>query len=364
MRLVVPSLAPLAFLVCACSAAAPAPQPTAGSAPLPASAASAPVATGAAKFTVTPVALPGSTGSVGLDYLAIDRATGHVFVPAGETASVDVIDGASLQVTRIEGFATAERESRGGKRVVGPSSATIGEGFAYVGNRANYDICEVSLAKLAKGACLGLPSSPDGLQYIAATKEVWATTPRDKSITVLDASTPGKLAIKTKITFDGAPEGYAIDATRGVFYTNLEDTNKTVVVDVRAHKITATWEPRCGADGPRGLAVDAAKGFLFVACTDQIKVLDAAHGGAELSSLPVGGGVDNIDYLDARGELFVAAGKTGALVVAHVDDKGALTILGTAVTSPGTRVVVAAADGSAFVADGKLGRVLAVKRAP
>jgi len=247
---------------------------------------------------------------------------------------------------------------------VGPSSVTIGEGFAYVGNRANSEICAVDLAQLTKGACLALPSSPDGLQYVAATKELWATTPKDKSITVLDASTPAKLAPKTKIALDGAPEGYAVDQAKGLFYTNLEDANKTLVIDARSHKVTATWEPRCGADGPRGLAVDAAKGFLFVACTDQVKVLDIAHGGAQLSTLAAGEGIDNIDYVEARAQVFIAAGKLGVLTVAKVDDKGVLGVVGTTPTSPGTRVVVAAANGAAYVADGKLGRVLAVAPAP
>jgi DNA-binding beta-propeller fold protein YncE len=301
---------------------------------------------------------------VSLDYLAIDRARGRVWIPAGETGSVDVLDAATGKMTRVEGFPTEERDMRGQKRVVGPSSATIGEGFAYVGNRASSEICAVDLDKLVKGACLALPSPPDGLQYVAATKELWASTPRDKSIAVLDASAPDKLAPKTQITLDGAPEGYAIDQARGIFYTNIEDLDKTLVLDARTHKVTATWEPRCGSEGPRGLALDAVKGFLFVACTDQVKVLDAAHGGSQLSTLAAGGGIDNIDYLDEKAQVFIAAGKNGTLTVARVDDKGALSVVVTAPTAPGTRVVVAGKDGAAYVADGKGGRVLALSPTP
>ena len=315
-------------------------------------------------LSLTPIPLPGATGPVALDYLAVDRAGGKVWVPAGETASVDVIDTATGKVTRIEGFPTVEREGRGGKRMAGPSSATVGGGFVYVGNRGNSEVCAVDAAKLVKGACVTLPSPPDGLQYVAVTKEVWATTPRDKSITVIDAATPGKLSVKTKITFDGEPEGYAVDQARGVFYTNLEDGNKTLVLDAKTHKVTATWDPRCGKDGPRGLALDAAKGFLFVACTDHVQVLDAGHGGAPLSTLAAGEGVDNIDYLEDKGQLYVAAGKSGTLTVLHVDPKGALSVLATAPSAPGTRVVVAAADGTAYVADGKQGRILSMSLHP
>jgi DNA-binding beta-propeller fold protein YncE len=362
-------LPPLALLsLAACEAAPPpAPPPIAvappsappsAAPPLAAPPSAAPPAT--LRLTVAPIALPGATGSVSLDYLAIDRAAGRVWIPAGETGSVDVLDAATGKLTRIEGFLTAERESHGVKRVLGPSSATIGEGFVYVGNRGSAEVCPVDAAQLTRGACLTLPFPPDGLQYVAATREVWATTPRDRSITVIDAGAPGKLAIKARIALPGAPEGYAVDQARGVFYTNLEDGNETLVLDARERRVIATWQPRCGADGPRGLALDAAKGLLFVACTDHVQVLDAAHGGAALSQLPTGAGVDNIDYLEARGQLYVVSGKTATLTVAHLDEKGALTVLGTAPTAPGTRVVVAGSDGAAYVADGQQGRVLVV----
>ncbi len=350
----------LPLVACAETAPPPAFAPSPATAPAPAGSA---IPASAAPLAATSIPLPGATGSVSLDYLAVDRAAGRVWIPAGETGSVDVLDVATGKITRIEGFPTAEREGHGGKRVVGPSSATVGQGVVYVGNRANSEVCAVDAVKLTRGACVTLPSSPDGLAYVAATHEVWATTPHDSSITVLDASTP-QLAVKTKIALEGSPEGYAVDETRGIFYTNLEDKNKTLVLDVKTHRVTATWEPGCGEDGPRGLAIDPAKGFLFVACTDHMVVLDTAHGGAPLSKLSAGAGVDNVDYLDARGLLYVAAGKAGTLTVAHVDDKGTLVVVAEAPSAPGARVVVTGRDGAAYVADGKRGQIMAFAPVP
>ena len=48
-------------------------------------------------------------------------------------------------------------------------------------------------------------------QSVAATKQVWVTTPRDKSIRILDAAT---LVQKARLEFDGEPEGFAPDRTR------------------------------------------------------------------------------------------------------------------------------------------------------
>jgi hypothetical protein len=304
--------------------------------------------------------LPGASGAVSLDYLACDRAAGRVWIPAGGTGSVDVLDTATLNLTRIEGFPTAEREMHGNKRLLGPSSVSLGAGVAYVGNRANSEVCAIDAVRLVRGNCLRLSSSPDGLQYVAPVQELWVTTPRDKSLTILDTSDASTLKPKTRIALDGEPEGYGVDASRGVFYTNLEDKDRTLAVDIRTHAVKAEWQPKCGEKGPRGLVVDLARQFLIVACTDRVVVLDTAHGGTLLSSLDTGEGVDNIDYLDTRGDVYVAAGRTARLTIAHVDDKGALTAKSATPTAEGARVVVVNRDGTAYVGDPTGGRVLVV----
>lgn len=337
-----------------------APPPIATAATTASASAAASASPPAPRFMTRAFALPGASGAVSLDYLAVDRKRGAVWIPAGGTGSADAINVASGKLTRVEGFPTVEKERDGKKRVMGPSSASVGDGVVYVGNRANQQVCAIDAVKMTLGKCVALPSSPDGLQYVASTKELWVTTPRDSSITVLDATKPGELKAKTKIALEGSPEGYAVDEAKGVFYTNLEDKNATLAVDVKTKKVASRWEPKCGSDGPRGLAIDAARGFLVVACTDHLVALDAAHGGAILSSLDTGGGVDNIDYLDATRTVYAAAGKTATLTMATLDDKGALAKSAEAPTSQGARVVVADGNGVAYVADGANGRVLAI----
>ncbi len=315
------------------------------------------------QLTATSLALPGATAPVSVDYLAIDRARGRVWVPVGDTGSVDVLDLAANAFARVDGFKTGEREIRGKKRLVGPSAAFVGDGYVYVGNRATSEICAVDAKSMKLGKCLKVASPSDGVAYVASTKEVWVTTPRDHSITVLDASKPDTLKPKLVIKFDGETEGYAIDETRGLFFTNLEDKDKTVVVDVKTHVAKATYAPGCGAEGPRGIAVDAARNFLIVACTDHLQVLDAGHEGAPLGKMDTGAGVDNIDYVAALGNVYAVAGKVAKLSVVHVDDKGQLTLVATAATSAGTRNTVADDAGNAYVLDG-LGARLWIVPAP
>ncbi len=310
------------------------------------------------ELTSTPVALPGGPGRVAMDYLAIDGATGQLWVPAGNTGNVDVLELSSLKVTAIGGFPTAAR----GERTVGPSSVALGAGVAYVGNRADSQVCAVAVKTLKKGGCLTLASSPDGVAYVAATKELWVTTPRDGSLTIVEVSSPLAPRAKEVVKVGGQPEGYAVDVAQGRFFTNLEDGDATLVYDVKTRKQLARYSPGCGKEGPRGLAYDDAKGLLLVACTDKVVALDSK--GAVVGQLETGGGVDNIDFVPGLRRLFVAAGKPGTLTVADVALDGKLSVLGTATTALGARVVVADAEGTGYVADSAGGRILVVRSGP
>ena len=307
------------------------------------------------------IALPGApAGGVTLDYLAYDRAHHRVWVPAGNTGSVDVVDVMNGRITRVEGFPTAEIERNGTKRTIGPSSATVGDGVVYVGNRADSSVCAVEAQSLRVDACVKLESPPDGLAYVAATKEVWVTTPRDRSIAIIDAATAGALTWKTKIRLVGQPEGFAVDDARGVFFTNLEDKDRTLRIDVKSREITSTWLPGCGEDGPKGLAIDHSFDFLVVACRDRVMVLDVGHDGERLSTIDVGDGIDDIGYVESRRELYAAAARAAKLTIARLDRHGALTTLAVVPTASGARNAVATQDGIAYLTDAPEGKLLVV----
>jgi DNA-binding beta-propeller fold protein YncE len=316
-------------------------------------------------LTLRSIALPGApVEGVFMDYLAYDREHRRVWVPAGNTGSVDVVDTSSGQVTRLDGFPTAEVERRGTKRTVGPSSATVGDGFVFVGNRGDSSVCAIDAASFRRAGCLTLDSTPDGVAYVAATREVWVTTPRAKSITIIDATSAGALAVKGTMPLDGAPEGYAVDDARGIFYTNLEDKDRTLAIDVRSRRIVETWLPACGADGPKGLALDGRLDYLFVACTDHVLLLDAGHHGRQLSRIDTGAGVDNIDYVPKRRELYAAAARDAKLTVARIDDRGTLAPLAVVPTATGARNAVVTDEGAAYLTDSPEGKLLVVSPAP
>ena len=327
--------------------------------------------TTASSSELKPIPLPGATGIVRLDYFAYDRSTDRVWVPASNTGDVDVIAADSDAVSQVSGFNTGELELRGRKVTLGPTAVSVGDGVVYIGNRGDSTLCIIDAHSLERGECLqvapasaGPAAAPDGVSYIEAVRELWITTgapplgisSASKSIQVFDASDPRHLKRKTKIPLDGSAEGYAVDNQRGVFYTNIEETGKTVAIDVHTHKLIATWNP--GSKELQGLALDSARGFLFVACGDHVVSLDVIHGGTLTDSIETGAGLDNIDYSPERKVLYAAASLAATLTIAGVDDQGKFHLVRTVGTVKGARGVIAGKPGTVYLIDPAEGRIL------
>jgi len=303
------------------------------------------------------ISLPGGP-PVGMDYLAYDAATDRVWVPAGNTGSVDVVDAATGKVGVIGGFPTAPAR-RPGRPRVGPSSATVAGGVVWIGNRADNRVSAFDAKTLAPRASFHLSSMPDGLQYVAATRELWITTPGAHAITIVGVARKEPTPPAT-VALDGEPEGLSVDDARGVFYTNLEDKDQTLAIDVRTRKVVGRWPAGCGEDGPRGLELDEKRGWLFVACTNGARVLSVPSG-KQLGRVVTGGGVDNLAYDPARRTLFVASAKDGTLVKASVSDDGTLHASAPVPTAPGARNPVVDARGTVFVEDREGGKLLVLR---
>ena len=350
------------FVCCALGASCSksTPSGTAPSATTSSSAAPAASASAHAELALTSkaFALPGVSGPVTLDLIAYDRARGQIWIPVGEGGSVHVFTIATSSFSRVDGFKTKAREARGRTRMMGPSAAAVGDGYVYVSDRASNEVCAVSDTTLKVGACVPLTSPPDVIGYDAASKEIWVTTPKETSITVLDATTPDQPKPKTVIKTDGEPECYAFDDQRGLFYTNLEDKNRIVSIDMKAHAVKASYALGCSEEGPRGVAVDSQRNLLFVACADHVEVVDG--GGKFLGKLDAGAGVDAIEYASDTKKLYVAAGKSGRLTIATFSNAGAPTIVAKGETAPSARNAVVDSSGNAYVVDSQNAKLLVV----
>lgn len=306
-------------------------------------------------YTIRTLTLPDhGKGNITMDYIAYDPRTGYVWVPAINIGSVDVVDTSNDRVREISGFPTNEVEVRGRKRSQGPSGVSIGDGVVYIGDRADNSICAIDEKTLARKTCGHIDSTPDGVVYVAPTKEVWVTAPRDNSVRILDSRT---LSQKEKLTFEGRPEGYAVDAKRGRLYMNYEDKDLTTAIDLKTRKTVAKWPSSCGEDGPHGISVDQQAGFLFVACSTRAEVLDAGRNGEKLSSIDTGDGVDDLNYSSATHMLYVGAAEAARLTVARVDDAGKLTLIAQVPTHEGARNGVVTKNGTVYLAHSRPGQL-------
>lgn len=308
-----------------------------------------------ANYTTRTLALPDhGQGNITMDYIAYDPKTGYVWVPAINVGSVYVVDTGDGSVREISGFAANEVEPGGRKRRQGPSGVSVGDGVVYIGDRADSSVCAIDAKTLTRKTCGHIDSTPDAVVYVAPTKEVWVTAPRDKSVRILDSQS---LTQKEKLTFEGQPEGFAVDAKRGRFYMNYEDKDLTTAIDLKTHKTVAKWPSACGEDGPHGLSVDQNAGFLFVACSTQTEVLDVGHNGEKLSSINTGDGVDDLNYSPATRTLYVGAAKDARLTVARVDAAGKLSLIAQVPTHEGARNGVVTKDGTVYLAHSQLGQL-------
>jgi len=311
-----------------------------------------------ATYTTRTLALPDhGKGNITMDYIAYDPKTGYVWVPAINLGSVYVVNTNDSSVREISGFATNEIELGGRKRIQGPSGVSVGDGVVYIGDRADSSVCAIDEKRLERKTCGHLDSTPDGVVYVAPTREVWVTTPRDKSVRILDSET---LSQKEKLTFEGRPEGYAVDTKRARFYMNYEDQDLTTAIDLKTHKTVAKWPSSCGEDGPHGISIDQNAGFLFVACSARAEVLDVGHNGEQLSSIDTGDGVDYLSYSPATHMLYVGAAKAAQLTVARVDAAGKISLIAKVPTHEGARNGVVAKNGTVYLAHSQLGQLAAL----
>lgn len=306
------------------------------------------------KFTTHTLTLPShDKDNITMDYIAYDAKTGFLWVPAINMGTVFVVDTASEKVSEVTGFATKETvNANGQKGVQGPSGVYIGDGVVYIGDRADKSVCAVDEKTLVRKNCGNIDSTPDGVVYIAATKEVWVTSPGDSSVRILDGQS---LQQKEKLTFEGRPEGYAVDAKRGRLYMNYEDKDLTTAIDLKSRKTVAQWKANCGPDGPHGLQIDQSTGFLFVACSTKAKVLNASGNGEELSSIDTGDGVDDLSYSPATHMLYIGSPRAAQLTVARVDSAGKLTSVAVVPTHEGERNGVVTKQGSVYMAHARPG---------
>ena len=145
---------------------------------------------------------------------------------------------------------------------------------------------------------------PDAIIYDAFSKKIFAFCGESKNASVVD---PKTLKQSGSVDLGGAPE-FAVADGKGLIYNNLEDKSHLVIINTKTLKVTKNYDLQpCG--GPTGMALDAANKRLFTVCRENkgLSVIDIATGKV-LQTLPIGAGVDAVEYDAAKKLVFVSNG--------------------------------------------------------
>jgi DNA-binding beta-propeller fold protein YncE len=306
----------------------------------------------------TPLSLPDGRGGIGFDDLRYDAASNTLLIPAGRTGNVDLIDPGTKTVTPIAGFSKIATYDAGHGQSV--TSVDAGEGYLFATDRTALTLAVVDRKTRKIARTVALASAPDYVRYVAPTRELWVTEPGKKRIEVftLSKATPPVPAHAAFIDAPGGPESLVIDGKRGRAYTH-KWKESTMAIDLRTRAIAATWPAGCG--DPRGIALDEARGFLFVGCEDgTATVVDVEHEGKVLSTVKSGSGVDIIAYDAKRAHLYLPGDESATMAIIGVSAKGSLAILGVVPTAKEAHCVTTDEQGTAYVCDPRRGQLLVV----
>ena len=309
-------------------------------------------------ITPTQLVLPGGAGGIGFDDMGFAPSLHKVLVPAGRSGNLDLIDPDTKQVTAIGGFSS--RTSFGGGHGQGVTSADEGSGFLFVTDRDAKQLDVIDPKRKSVVATASLASGPDYVRYVSTTDEVWVTEPSAARIEVFSLPQSGepKLAHVDFISIPGGPESLIVDNTRGRAYTHLW-TDTTIAIDLKTRKVAARWKNGCS--GSRGIAMDPARGFLFVGCDEgKLTVLDL-NMGAQLGSASSGSGVDIIAYNSHIAHAYLPGEESGTMAIIRISAKGEATVLVTVKTADGAHCATVDDRDQVYVCDPSKGDILLFK---
>ncbi len=213
----------------------------------------------AQKFSVQKFDIKGDGGT---DYVAVEAATGRVFV--SRATHMMVVDGATGKVV-------GDIPDTPG--VHGAGIATkAGHGFTTNGGDETVTMFDLKTLAVIKQIKVG--PGLDGIMYDEPDDKIILTN-HSRPIGTLTAIDPKSGDIVATVELeDTAPEGAAADG-KGHIFVNNESKNTIQVIDVKTWKATASW-PLAPCEGPTGIAYDKASNRIFSGCNKTSVVLDAS----------------------------------------------------------------------------------------
>jgi len=264
-------------------------------------------------------------GDGGTDYVAVEAATGRVFV--SRATHMMVVEGATGKVLGdipntpgVHGAGIATKAGHGFTTNGGDSTVTM------------FDLKTLAVIKQIKVSVGGL----DGIMYDEPDDKIILTN-HSRPIGTLVALDPktGDI-VGTAELEDTAPEGAAADG-KGHIFVNNESKSTIQVVDVKTWKATASW-PLAPCQGPTGIAYDKASNRVLSGCNRNSVVLDPTTGKI-VATIPNGTRVDALGWDPGKKLMFIPNGGEGNVTVVHQDSPDKYTVVATVPTFAGAKTI-------------------------
>src|SRR5213593_187645 len=247
-------------------------------------------------------------GDGGTDYVAVESATGRVFV--SRATHMMVIEGATGKV--------------------------LGDILNTPGVHGDDTVTMFDLKTLAVLRQIKVGPGLDGIMYDEPDDKIILTN-HSRPIGTLTAIDPhtGDIVATVELE-DTAPEGAAADG-KGHIFVNNETKNTIQVIDVKTWKATTSW-PLAPCTVPTGIAYDKATNRIFSGCNKTSVVVDA-NSGKVVASIANGTRVDALGWDPSKKLIYIPNGGEGNVTVVHQDSPDKYTVVATVATFAGAKTI-------------------------
>jgi DNA-binding beta-propeller fold protein YncE len=263
-------------------------------------------------------------GDGGTDYVAVESATGRVFV--SRATHMMVVEGATGKVL-------GDIPDTPGVHGAGIATKS-GHGFTTNGGDSTVTMFDLKTLAVIKKIPVG--NGLDGIMYDEPDNLI-VLTRHSRPIGLVTALNPdtGDIVGNAELE-DNGPEGAVADG-KGHIFVNNEGKSTIQVVDVKTWKATASW-PLAPCEGPTGIAYDPASNRVFAGCSKNSVVVDASSGKI-VATIPNGTRVDALGWDPSEKLIYVPNGGEGNVTVVHEDSADKYTVVATVPTFAGAKTI-------------------------
>src|SRR6202051_3309352 len=265
-------------------------------------------------------------GDGGTDYVAVEAATGQVFV--SRATHMMVIEGPTGKVLGdipntpgVHGAGIATKAGHGFTTNSGDQNGTM------------FDLKTLSVIKQTK-----VGPGLDGIMYDEPDDKIILTN-HSRPIGTLTAIDPktGDIVATVELA-DTAPEGAAADG-KGHIFVNNESKHTIQVIDVKTWKATASW-PLAPCEGPTGIGYDPPTNRISAGCNKTSVVVDASSGKV-VATIANGTRVDALGWDPEKNLIYIPNGGEGNVTVVHQDSPDKYSVAATVPTFAGAKTIAA-----------------------